>query len=115
GIRSEEGENGGVEKLVFVGGDKDEFETARITAEAVVLARDLVNTPSSHLYPESYAGLLTDEGRAAGLKVEVLDEKALTKQGFGGILAVGRGSERGPRLVRLTWSPKKAKKTVAMV
>ena len=115
GIRSEEEENGGVEKLVFVGGDKDEFATARITAEAVVLARDLVNTPSSHLYPESYAGLLTDEGRAAGLKVEVLDEKALTKQGFGGILAVGRGSERGPRLVRLTWSPKKAKKTVAMV
>ena len=116
GIRSEEAENGGVEKIVFVGGDKQEFETARVTAEAVALARDLVNTPSSHLYPETYAGLLADEGKAAGLKVEVLDEKALAKQGFGGILAVGQGSERGPRLVRLTWSPrKKAKKSVAMV
>ncbi len=115
GIRSEEAENGGVEKLVFVGGDKQEFETARITAEAVVLARDLVNTPSSHLYPETYADLLSDAARSAGLKAEVLDEKTLAKQGFGGILAVGRGSERGPRLVCLTWSPKKAKKSVAMV
>ena len=37
----------------------------------------------------------------AGLEVEVLDEKALTKGGYGGILAVGQGSEAPPRLVRL--------------
>ena len=115
GIRSEEEENGGVEKLVFVDGDKKEFETAVTTAEAVVFARDLVNTPSSHLYPESYAAILSDEAKAAGLKVEILDDKDLAKQGFGGILAVGQGSARGPRLVRLTWAPRKAKKTVAMV
>ena len=120
GIRSEKDEEknekeDGVDKLVIIGGDKKEFDKAVTTAEAVIFARDLVNTPSSHLYPESYAAILAAEAETAGLTVEVLDEKALTRQGFGGILAVGRGSERGPRLVRLTWAPKKAKKTVAMV
>ena len=116
GIRSEEEkDNGGVEKLVFVAGEKKEFETAVTTAEAVAFARDLVNTPSSHLYPESYAAVLSDAAREAGVKVEVLDEQDLEKQGFGGILAVGRGSARAPRLVRLTWAPRKAAKAVAMV
>ena len=116
GIRSEEEkDNGGVEKLVFVDGEKKEFETAVTTAEAVAFARDLVNTPSSHLYPESYAAVLSDAAREAGVKVEVLDEQDLEKQGFGGILAVGRGSARAPRLVRLTWAPRKAAKAVAMV
>ncbi|HJD77928.1 MAG TPA: leucyl aminopeptidase [Corynebacterium pollutisoli] len=116
GIRSEEEkDNGGVEKLVFVDGEKKEFETAVTTAEAVAFARDLVNTPSSHLYPESYAAVLSDAAGEAGVKVEVLDEQDLEKQGFGGILAVGRGSARAPRLVRLTWAPRKAAKAVAMV
>ncbi|GAB3692368.1 leucyl aminopeptidase [Corynebacterium nasicanis] len=115
GIRSEEEENGGVDKVVFVDGDKKAFQTAVTTAEAVAFARDLVNTPSSHLYPESYAAVLADAAREAGVKVEVLDEQDLEKQGFGGILAVGRGSARPPRLVRLTWAPKKAKKSVALV
>ncbi|MDO5511182.1 leucyl aminopeptidase [Corynebacterium sp.] len=115
GIRSEEEKNGGVEKLVFVDGDKQEFETAVATAEAVAFARDLVNTPASHLYPESYAAVLADAAKDAGVKVEVLDENDLEKQGFGGILAVGRGSARPPRLVRLTWAPRKASTAVAMV
>ncbi|WP_181784318.1 leucyl aminopeptidase, partial [Pseudonocardia pini] len=43
-------------------------------------------------------------GEAAGLEVEVLDHTALLEGGFGGILGVGQGSSRLPRLVRLTWS-----------
>ncbi len=43
------------------------------------------------------------------LGAEVLDEKQLEKKGFGGIISVGKGSQRPPRLVRLTWAPKKAK------
>ena len=120
GLRSDEEKKSAapVGTVVFVGDTKSgkaEFETARTTAEAVIFARDLVNTPSSHLYPESYAAILTAEAEEAGLEVEVLDEKALKKQGFGGILAVGQGSSRGPRLVRLTWNPGKAKKSVAFV
>ncbi len=86
------------------------FTTARITAEAVLFARDLVNTTSNFLYPESYANAVARKATDAGLEVEILDEVDLEKQGFGGILSVGKGSARPPRLVRLTWAPKKVKK-----
>ncbi|WP_306507292.1 leucyl aminopeptidase [Corynebacterium sp.] len=93
----------------------EELEAARIVAESVLLSRDLVNTPANELYPETYAAFLSAQAKDAGLDVEVLDEKQLEKQGFGGILAVGKGSARPPRLVRLSWKPKKAKKHVALV
>lgn len=104
-----------VAEVVFLGGAKDELETALIRAEAVVLARDLVNTPSSHLYPETYAELSTAVAKQFGVKTELLDDAALEKAGYGGILGVGQGSARKPRLVRFTYSPKKAKTTVALV
>jgi leucyl aminopeptidase len=53
--------------------------------------------------------------RAAKLEVEVLDEKALARGGFGGILAVGGGSARPPRLVRITYAPRGARTHVALV
>lgn len=120
GIRREEDDPAKlpVKKVTFIGdpkADKSEFVAAQITAESVILARDLVNTPSSHLYPESYAAIIAAEAEQFGVEVEILDEKALQKQGFGGILAVGKGSDRGPRLVRLSWSPRKAKTSVALV
>lgn len=117
GIRSTEAEEDEAPaKITVVSKDgKDEFEAAVIGAEAVAFARTLTNTPSNELYPESYAKYLKEQATAAGLDVEVLDEKDLKKQGFGGILSVGQGSARPPRLVRLSWKPKKAKKSVALV
>lgn len=99
----------------FIGGDKDEFVAAQVIAESVVLARDLVNAPSSHLYPESYAVIAANEAAKYGLETEILDEKKLLAEGFGGILAVGNGSSRKPRLLRLTWKHRKASKHVALV
>ncbi len=72
-------------------------------AEAVLAARDLVNTPPGHLYPGEFAERARDLGEAAGLAVEVLDEDALAEGGYGGILGVGKGSSRPPRLVRMDY------------
>ncbi|WP_370530837.1 leucyl aminopeptidase [Mycobacterium paragordonae] len=90
-------------------------------ATAVTTARDFVNTPPSHLFPAEFAARAKALGESAGLEVEVLDDKALKKAGFGGIIAVGQGSSRLPRLVRLIHrgsrlakNPKRAKK-VALV
>jgi leucyl aminopeptidase len=47
--------------------------------------------------------------------VEVLDEKALAKGGYGGILGVGQGSVRPPRLVRISYRPARAVKHIAFV
>lgn len=102
-------------EVTVVGADEKAFEQAVILAESVNLARDLVNTPSNFLYPESYAAVMGEVASAAGLDIEVLDDKALESQGFGGILSVGRGSARTPRLVHLTWAPSGATKKVALV
>ncbi|CAM4094988.1 Cytosol aminopeptidase [Mycobacterium basiliense] len=91
------------------------------TATAVATARDLVNTPPNYLYPAELARRAKVLGEAAGLEVQVLDEKALQKAGYGGVVGVGQGSSRPPRLVRLIHrgsrlakDPKRAKK-VALV
>ena len=68
------------------------------------LARNLVNTPPSDLYPAEFADRAAALATAAGLSVEMLDEKALDTGGYGGILGVGKGSSRPPRLVRLAHS-----------
>jgi len=86
-------------------------------ATAVATARDFVNTPPSHLYPAEFAKRAKALGEAVGLEVEVLDEKALEKAGYGGIVGVGKGSSRPPRLVRLAHRGGKGKKSksVALV
>jgi leucyl aminopeptidase len=92
-------------------------ERAAAIATAVATARDLVNTPPSHLYPDEFAKRAKALGEAAGLEVEVLDDKALAKAGYGGVIGVGKGSSRPPRLVRLAHRGAKNKKakTVALV
>ena len=102
-------------EVTVVGADEAEYNAAVIVAESVNLARDLVNTPGNFLYPESYASVMGEVASAAGLDIKVLDEAALEDQGFGGILSVGRGSSRPPRLVHLTWAPSGASKKVALV
>ena len=89
---------------------------ATAVATAVATARDLVNTPPNDLYPASFAARAAALGETAGLEVEVLDDEALATGGYGGILGVGGGSSRKPRLVRLRWSGGPAPRaTVALV
>ncbi|MGB3772810.1 MAG: leucyl aminopeptidase [Rhodococcus sp. (in: high G+C Gram-positive bacteria)] len=93
---------------LLVGSPRDKSikaELARSTAIAVAVAtaRDLVNTPPSHLFPAEFAERARILGADAGLTVQVLDEKALERGGYGGIVGVGKGSSRPPRLVRLSY------------
>ncbi|MEL4162702.1 leucyl aminopeptidase [Corynebacterium bovis] len=85
----------------------ERFTHACAVVEAVTLARDLVNAPANALYPESYAEVVRAATTGTGVEVEVLDDHQLEEQGFGGIVGVGRGSARPPRLVRMTWSPER--------
>lgn len=90
-------------------------ERATAVAEEVNRARDLINMPPNDLNPKAFAAAVQAAGKEHGLKVEVLDEKALVKGGFGGIMGVGRGSATPPRLVKVAYTHPKAKKTVALV
>jgi len=88
--------------------DAAEADRGKVTAEGVNLARELVEIPANDLGPEEFAMRAAQEGTAAGLEVEVLDEQALAQMGAGALLAVGQGSERPPRMVRLSWVPEEA-------
>ncbi len=94
---------------------KERLAAAVVTAEAVAFARDLVNSAPNDLPPAAFADRASAAAQQAGLSVEVLDEKALAKAGYGGILGVGSGSTRPPRLVRISYQPAKAKVSVALV
>lgn len=108
-------ENSDSLKVFVAEGGADAVTRAATVAECVGLARDLVNTPPNLLFPGSFADRAAELARDAGLEVEVLDEAALTEGGYGGILAVGGGSSRGPRMVRLTHRGAEGRPTVALV
>ena len=96
------------EVLLVVPDAKDRASRAAVTRAEVVtrgvrLARDLVNTPPSDLHPVELAEIARAHAGQVGVQVEVLDVKALTKGGFGGILGVGQGSVNGPRMVHLSY------------
>ncbi|MEU9864553.1 leucyl aminopeptidase [Streptomyces sp. NPDC047971] len=90
-------------------------ERALALTEEINRARDLINMPPNDLYPETFAAIVTAAGKEHGLKVQVLDEKALDKGGYGGILGVGKGAVRGPRLVKIAYTHPEAEKTLALV
>jgi leucyl aminopeptidase len=94
---------------------KQAIERSRILATSVDRVRDLVNTPPNLLFPQSFAEIVTKESKDFDVSVTVLDEKALKAGKFGGILAVGQGSTRPPRLVKVEYAPKKAKQHLALV
>jgi len=78
---------------------------ARRAARATWLVRDLTATPSSTKDPAWLAERARDLATSAGLDVRVLGPRELAAQGFGGILAVGGGSSRPPRLVVVSHEP----------
>ena len=94
---------------------KAEAKRAGIVAGAVARTRDWVNTAPNDLRPPAFADEVVQAATEAGLEVDVLDEKALRKAGYGGILAVGMGSDAPPRLVTISYAPAGATRSVALI
>ncbi|MDE9366437.1 leucyl aminopeptidase [Luteipulveratus sp. YIM 133132] len=119
--RKKGGAKAPVERLTVLSGQagetavKDAVHRAEVVADSQAWARDLVNTPPNDLYPESFADATRQRLQGTKVKVDVMDEKALAKAGCGGLIGVGRGSSRLPRLVTLTYKPAKATRHIAVV
>ena len=96
-------------------GAKDGLAQANITADAVCFARDLINTPASHLHPADLAEAAVNRASSLGITCEVLDEHQLAEGGYGGLMGVGQGAADGPRLARLAYRPKGATTHVVLV
>ncbi len=86
-------------------GQADVRAAAAAVAGAVALARDLTNTPSARKTPAWLADEAVAVAAGCGLTARVWDAGELAENGFGGLLAVGSGSARPPRLIELDYRP----------
>ncbi len=96
--------------------EADRKAVTLILAEVEVLfghmknLRDWVNTPGSDFDPATFAGVAAKLAKKHGLGVKVRNEKQLQAEGYLGHWAVGKGSDRPPRMVTLEYKgAKKAK------
>ena len=87
-------------------------DSAAVTrlAAATALARDLITTPASDMGPPELAAAAAVVAKAHGAKLRLVVGEDLIKQNYPAIHAVGRASERAPRLIDITWGDAKAPK-----
>ena len=103
-------------RVAFLGSLSSEA-LARVVSgcEAVFMVRDLVNAPPNLLNPVSFVAEIEKRTQGSSLTFEILDEKRLEAEGYGGISAVGKGSINPPRLMVLRYTPKNSTRHVALV
>lgn len=82
----------------------------KTTARSVVLARDLVNEPPSTMTPTDLAEAAKRVAQETGLDCEVWDQAKIEKIGLAAFLAVAKGSDQPPKLIRLEYAPAGATK-----
>ncbi len=92
------------------------IEIGNAIAQGTCVARDLGNMPPDILYPETLALRAQEIALANDLSCIIYDREALEKMGAAAIVAVGKGSERDPRLIHLTYKPRgESRGTIAFV
>ena len=89
----------------------DSVDHARVCAQAdaIMMGRDLINTPAEDMGPSELEASARDLARSHKAKFTVIKGAAL-KKGFPLIDAVGRASDDAPRLLDMTWGPARAPK-----
>ncbi len=91
---------------------RDAVDEAKIIAEAMVMTRDLVHTPSNIKNPLWMAQEARKVADSKGLTIKVREGKELIE--FGGLVAVGMSSPNpGPRFIEISYLPKKIAKSKA--
>ncbi|MDO7253735.1 leucyl aminopeptidase [Helicobacter cappadocius] len=89
--------------------------SAEILAQSIVLVRDAINTPPEDATPLFLAKLAESIAKENKLTCKIGDEKFLAKEKMGAFLAVNRASIHPPRLIHLTYKPKKPKARIVIV
>lgn len=100
---------------VIAAAGRDLVAESQAVANAIVQVREWVNLPANLLYPETFADQAKRSTQGTKVTAEIIDDAALAKGGFGGLMAVGGGSSRGPRLVKLSYAPRGATTHLALV
>tara|TARA_B100000959_G_C14994495_1_gene629578 strand:- start:6002 stop:7525 length:1524 start_codon:yes stop_codon:yes gene_type:complete len=84
----------------------EDLQKAHSVVGGVHLARDLGNEPANILFPMEYAHRAIEWGKGkSNVEVEVYEWEKLQELGMGGLINVGKGSERKPCMVLFTLNP----------
>jgi leucyl aminopeptidase len=83
-------------------------DRGRIIAEAVMTARDLINTSPDEKTPTLLARAFERLAKKHGFDADVWDRALIEEEQMGGLLAVNRGSQEPPTFSVLTWHPESA-------
>jgi leucyl aminopeptidase len=104
-------------ELVLAGGatTEDQVARGRVVAEAVALARDLVNEPAGAKAPTVLADIARNIADEHGLEYTVYTEDDLVEERLGGLAAVAAGAANPPRLVILRHRPEDAERKLVLV
>jgi leucyl aminopeptidase len=101
-----------IDELILTGpGPESEAAAARgirrgqIIGEALNLARDLANEPSSALTPTRLAEHAQEAASKFGLNIDVLDVARMKEMGMGALLGVAQGSDQPAKLIVLNYTP----------
>jgi leucyl aminopeptidase len=106
---------GEVRLLVSGPGAASQVQQAISVAEAVAVARDLANTPSARKSPAWLAEEAVRVVSGSGVAARIWEPDELAAHGFGGLLAVGSGSARPPRLIELSYQPPNWREHIVLV
>ncbi|MEW6129544.1 MAG: leucyl aminopeptidase [Acidobacteriota bacterium] len=80
-------------------------ERGKIIGDAVNMARELSNEPSSVLTPTELAERSKEVASTYGLDIDILDETRMKELGMGALLGVARGSDEPAKLIVLRYEP----------
>jgi len=79
------------------------LEKGRITAGAVMMARDMVNEPANHMTPSHMAEIAGEVASRHGLNITVMDRAHMEKEKMGALLGVARGTAEPPKFIVLNY------------
>lgn len=83
-------------------------EDVAVEQKAITLAKNLINTSASDLYPAEFVERAKTIAKyTEGLSIKVRNMKQLEKEGFMGHVTVGKGSSHEPHMITLEYKPAK--------
>ena len=83
-------------------------EDVAVEQKAITLAKNLINTSASDLYPAEFVERAKTVAKyTEGLSIKVRNIKQLEKEGFMGHVTVGKGSSHEPHMITLEYKPAK--------
>jgi leucyl aminopeptidase len=121
GLKTDPPKTPALESISLIVGAKHDKAARTGAAQAVVtsgaanFARELANTPPSHLTAKGIAAKAQELAAGSGLAIEVFDKDQLAVLGCGGLLGVNAGSTEPPRMIKLSYAPRNPKAHVALV